>query len=96
MKNLSPGFQHAIDIAVEAGESIMPYFKAEDVKHRIKPDGSDATIADDTSSELIIRRLGKIDPGIPVLSEEKPDRFFPLNTKKFPANAGSLTHWTAL
>lgn len=67
--------QQAIDIAIEAGNVLMSYFKSADIQHVIKSDGSDVTAADDASSNFLITQLTRINPDTPVLSEENIEDF---------------------
>lgn len=60
-----------IDIAMQAGEAIMPFHKTKEVtKHfSIKEDKSPVTSADLAANELIVNRLAQL-ADFPILSEE--------------------------
>ena len=61
--------QEILDIARDAGASIMEVYKTE-FEIEFKDDRSPVTKADKEANSLIIERLIKIDPSIPILSEE--------------------------
>ena len=54
----------------EAGEVIMPYFRAPDLETRRKADRSQVTEADEAAERLILERLAVLTPDIPVVAEE--------------------------
>lgn len=58
-----------VDIALDAGALIMRHY-AGDVVRRQKADKSPVTVADEEAEVLIVRRLGEVAPGIPVVAEE--------------------------
>jgi 3'(2'), 5'-bisphosphate nucleotidase len=90
--------------AREAGALIMRHYAGE-VERRLKADKSPVTVADEEAEHLIIARLAKAAPGLPVVAEEsaaigaKPDTsggvFFlvdPLDgTKEFLNRNGEFT-----
>ncbi len=57
-------------IAREAGELIMPWFRAPDLRARRKSDRSQVTEADEAAEGLILERLAALTPDIPVVAEE--------------------------
>ena len=57
-------------IAREAGEVIMPWFRAPDLQTRRKSDRSQVTEADEAAERLILERLAALTPDIPVVAEE--------------------------
>lgn len=61
--------QQVVDIAVAAGREILDVY-AGDFEVETKGDGSPLTQADRRAHDLIYRQLRRLDPGIPVLSEE--------------------------
>lgn len=96
------------EIAQEAGELIMDHYRAAQlpgqVAARFKPDSSPVTDADHEAEALILARLGKAFPGVPVMAEEEAaagriakvgHRFFlvdPLDgTKEFLSGNGEFT-----
>ena len=56
-------------LAAEAGRIIMPFFK-NDCAHHLKPDLSPVTEADVASHGFLVKALGELNPGLPVISEE--------------------------
>jgi len=94
----------AVNIARKAGERILEiYDRGFDVE--TKADGSPLTTADRLAHELIVTELEKMDPDIPLLSEESPGEIFeqrrnwnrfwlidPLDgTKEFVSRRGEFT-----
>src|SRR5882672_9972771 len=90
-------------IAHDAGRLILKHY-AEEIEVRAKADSSPVTAADEEAETLILRRLAKLAPGIPVIAEEamakghRPEpaaRFFlvdPLDgTKEFLKKNGEFT-----
>ena len=59
-------------IAVEAGHRILEIYER-DHHVRAKPDGSPVTDADQAAQAVIVDRLARMTPEIPVLAEESPD-----------------------
>lgn len=61
----------AARVAIAAGEAMMGSFKdpSQIVSH-LKADGSPVTNVDTTASALIVKRLGKLTPDLPVITEE--------------------------
>jgi len=61
-------------IAVAAGKAILKIYNSGDKIHvSLKKDHSPLTIADKTAHDIIAKGLEKIDPAVPVLSEEGAD-----------------------
>lgn len=94
------------EIALRAGEAILAiYAQGEDIDVRIKSDDSPVTEADQAAETLILRSLAKLNPDIPIISEEasaagrlpalKGPRFWlvdPLDgTKEFLSRNGEFT-----
>lgn len=61
--------QAIIDIARQAGQSIMQIYK-QDFAVEQKADQSPLTVADQTAHQIIVEGLAKLDPQTPILSEE--------------------------
>ena len=61
-----------IEISIDAGEAIMDIYKS-DFDFKKKNDKSPLTVADICSHEIILDSLYKLDPKIPILSEESSD-----------------------
>jgi 3'(2'), 5'-bisphosphate nucleotidase len=68
------------EISIMAGRSIMNIYNSE-YKKEIKKDGSPLTEADNKSNEIIIKNLKKINPLIPIISEEDSDISFSVRSK---------------
>jgi 3'(2'), 5'-bisphosphate nucleotidase len=92
-----------VQVAHEAGRLILTHY-AENADIRLKSDLSPVTKADEEAEALILKRLARLAPGIPVIAEESvaegrvPDfgtRFFlvdPLDgTKEFLQKNGEFT-----
>jgi len=58
-----------VELALRAGEAILPFWRA-DVAVTAKSDDSPVTAADIAAHEVIVAGLTALDPSIPVLSEE--------------------------
>ena len=67
-----PFIAPVIELARQAGEAILPYWRA-DVAVTSKADDSPVTAADLAAHHLILAGLTALDPSIPVLSEEDAD-----------------------
>jgi len=67
-----PFIAPVIELAHQAGEVIMPYWRA-NVAVTSKSDDSPVTAADLAAHHLILAGLTALDPSIPVLSEEDAD-----------------------
>ena len=67
-----PFIAPVIELARQAGEVILPYWRA-DVAVTAKADDSPVTAADLAAHHLILAGLTALDPSIPVLSEEDAD-----------------------
>lgn len=61
-----------VELALQAGEAILPFWRA-GVEVTAKSDDSPVTAADLAAHHLIVAGLTALDPGIPVLSEEDAD-----------------------
>jgi 3'(2'), 5'-bisphosphate nucleotidase len=68
------------EISIMAGRSIMNIYNSE-YKKEIKTDGSPLTEADNKSNEIIIKNLKKINPLIPIISEEDSDIPYSVRSK---------------
>ena len=68
------------DIARHAGEAILTIYK-QDFKATTKKDGSAVTEADIASHNILVSALGKLLPGVPVLSEESEDVPYTVRSK---------------
>jgi 3'(2'),5'-bisphosphate nucleotidase len=99
----SPLMQSLIDLSVLAGAEIMAIY-ATDFSAKAKGDLTPVTEADEAAEKIILAGLAKIDPSIPVISEEAASagripevsqRFFlvdPLDgTKEFISRNGEFT-----
>lgn len=74
MSEMSMSFPHplmapVVELALRAGEAILPFWRA-DVAVTAKSDDSPVTAADIAAHEVIVAGLTALDPSIPVLSEE--------------------------
>src|SRR5919106_452805 len=58
-------------VVCRAESTIMKYYKMEEVKSRIKYDGTSVTEADIKSERMIISALKSFNPQIPIISEEQ-------------------------
>lgn len=66
--------QSVCELAVEAGKAILNIYNSGNKIHvSLKKDHSPLTIADKTAHDIIADGLGKINPSIPILSEEGAD-----------------------
>lgn len=74
MKPNLEDMHNVITIAKQAGEAIMEIYHS-DFTVELKKDQSPLTEADLASHHLICDELGKLYPGIPILSEESVDTF---------------------
>ncbi|MCJ8206129.1 3'(2'),5'-bisphosphate nucleotidase CysQ [Pseudomonas sp. RGM2987] len=61
-----------IELALKAGEAILPFWRA-DVKVNRKADASPVTAADIAAHDVIVAGLTALAPDIPILSEEDAD-----------------------
>ncbi|MCV2223380.1 3'(2'),5'-bisphosphate nucleotidase CysQ [Pseudomonas mercuritolerans] len=61
-----------VELALQAGETILPFWRA-GVEVTAKSDDSPVTAADLAAHHLIVAGLTALDPSIPVLSEEDAD-----------------------
>jgi len=59
-----------INIAICAGRHIMKIYNKGDIPIKMKKDKTPLTAADKISQEIIVERLKKITPSIPIISEE--------------------------
>jgi len=71
-----------LDIVKKAGDAILGIYDQPDIAVDIKKDASPLTAADMASHHILVDGLQKIDPGIPVISEEgrKQDQRSPEQT----------------
>src|SRR5262245_15853097 len=69
MNDICRYLDDVVAIALEAGRKIMAVYESEFAVTR-KDDNSPLTEADRQAHELIVERLGKLQPVLPVLSEE--------------------------
>ncbi|RUO23410.1 3'(2'),5'-bisphosphate nucleotidase [Aliidiomarina iranensis] len=58
------------DIALETADLILQYYHQGNFKTYEKPDDTPVTTVDYAASELLVKRLSKLTPDFPVLSEE--------------------------
>jgi 3'(2'), 5'-bisphosphate nucleotidase len=77
MSETSMSFPHplmapVVELALQAGEAILPFWRA-GVEVTAKSDDSPVTAADLAAHHLIVAGLTALDPSIPVLSEEDAD-----------------------
>jgi len=99
----SPFLQSLIELSVRAGAEIMAIY-ATDFSAKAKGDLTPVTEADEAAERIILAGLAKIDPSVPVISEEAAsagripevsERFFlvdPLDgTKEFISKNGEFT-----
>lgn len=64
--------QKLIDIAIGAGEIIMPFYNGnKDIGTQSKDDSSPVTLADQDAEDFILEQLAGLFPDIPVVAEEK-------------------------
>lgn len=70
--NLADLVKGLVPVASEAGRVIMEVY-ARDVAASQKTDGSPVTEADERAEAIILAALGRIAPGIPVVSEESAE-----------------------
>jgi 3'(2'),5'-bisphosphate nucleotidase len=59
-----------VSAALAAGETILKVYGADDFAARVKADGSPVTEADAAAEAVILERLARIAPDIPVVAEE--------------------------
>ncbi len=65
--------QQVAEIARRAGDVILEVYR-QPIEVETKADGSPLTLADRCANELIEQALSKLEPGIPMLSEESVDQ----------------------
>ncbi len=63
----------AVDVAREAGELTLGWFRSRDLAVDAKADGTPVTIADRAAERLVRERLAAAAPGDGVLGEEEPE-----------------------
>jgi histidinol phosphatase-like enzyme (inositol monophosphatase family) len=66
-------FALAVDVAREAGELTLGWFRSRDLAVDTKADGTPVTIADRAAERLVRERLAAAAPGDGVLGEEEPE-----------------------
>lgn len=64
--------EEAVDIARAAGVAVLEVYEAE-LAVRTKGDGSPVTAADERAEGIILERLARIAPHVPIVSEESQD-----------------------
>ena len=69
-----------IDIAKEAGEAILAIYQQGQFEHQLKADLTPVTTADMQAHNILVQRLTKLTPDIPILSEEGAD--IPLEVRR--------------
>jgi 3'(2'), 5'-bisphosphate nucleotidase len=70
-KNIKINLDEIIDIAQDAGKEILKiYYKNKKINSKLKADLTPVTEADEVANKLIIKRLKKLYPNIPIISEE--------------------------
>jgi 3'(2'), 5'-bisphosphate nucleotidase len=77
MSEMSMSFPHplmapVVELALQAGEAILPFWRA-DVAVTAKSDDSPVTAADIAAHHVIVAGLTALDSSIPILSEEDAD-----------------------
>ena len=70
-----------VGVAKSAGHAIMDIYDKSDYDLKIKKDSSPLTVADITSNKIITEALKKINPKIPILSEEGSDIPFNIRSR---------------
>lgn len=70
---MSATLEEVLGIALEAGRRILAIYDAPDFDVTKKGDGSPLTAADSAAHDLIVERLARLKPELPVLSEEAAD-----------------------
>jgi len=70
---VTPDIRRVAHIAEEAGERILEHYSGAPVETSLKGDGSPLTAADTAAHYSILEGLRKLDPSIPVLSEESAE-----------------------
>jgi 3'(2'), 5'-bisphosphate nucleotidase len=71
--NLSKLVLKIVTIAKGAGKEIMKIYETADFGIQYKSDESPVTIADQASNDFIIKKLKKLTPDIPIVSEESKE-----------------------
>jgi len=69
-----------VDIAKQAGDTIMTVYDSDDFNIELKNDDSPLTRADIAANDVIVAALTKLTPDIPILSEESANA--PYDTRK--------------
>ena len=60
-----------LQLSIEAGNEILHHYQT-DFSVEYKSNNSPVTIADESANEIIISGLGRLQPSIPIISEESP------------------------
>src|SRR4051812_25031940 len=70
MSEIAERLQFAVQIAREAGDGTLRYFRRADMKVERKADQSPVTVADRSAEELLRERIGKRYPADAIIGEE--------------------------
>ena len=70
MTEIAERLQFAVNIAREAGDGTLRYFRRSDLAVERKADESPVTVADRSAEELLRRRIGERFPGDAIIGEE--------------------------
>src|SRR5215471_3379502 len=71
IEQLSVDVDDVVAVAMEAGQAILDVYR-QDFRVEYKDDNSPLTLADRRSNQIILARLARLAPGVPVISEESP------------------------
>ena len=71
ISDLSPLIPNIIDIARQAGQTILDIYQKKTYEAHTKSDDTPVTTADIAAHKLIMKKLSELTPDIPVLSEER-------------------------
>src|SRR5215213_9990543 len=70
MSEIAERLQFAVEIAREAGDGTLKYFRRSDLAVERKADNSPVTVADRSAEELLRRRIGERFPQDAIIGEE--------------------------
>ena len=70
MSEIAERLQFAVEIAREAGDGTLRYFRRSDLVIESKADHSPVTVADRSAEELLRQRIGEHFPGDAIIGEE--------------------------
>jgi len=73
--------KEVVQISKHAGESILDIYNNSSLDYQLKEDRSPLTEADIGSHKIIVKRLRKLTPKLPILSEEESDIPFSVRSK---------------